>query len=158
MLQQCICKLRELIVVLAEQCSRHGIAFFEDALDLRVDQGCHCWTLFTYCGRTRGKGIAASCFLIAIEHEATISTGNQGMGLRWQRSGIQATHVEAHATRLVGGEDDADLLTHAPTCNHAPCQVCDDLEIVLGTGRDLLWSKNQFFGDTPTQANSNTGH
>ena len=137
MLQQRICKLRELIVVLAEQCSRHGIAFFEDALDLRVDQGCHCWTLFTYCGRTRGKGIAASCFLIAIEHEATISAGNQGMGLRWQRSGIQATHVEAHATRLVGGEDDADLLTHAPTCNHAPCQVCDDLEIVLPKGLSI---------------------
>ena len=76
MLQKGICKLRELIVVLVEQCSRHGIAFPEDALDLRVDQGCHCWTLFTYCGRTRGKGIAASCFLIAIEHEATISAGN----------------------------------------------------------------------------------
>lgn len=102
MLQQCICKLRELIVVLAEQCSCHGIAFFEDALDLRVDQGCHCWTLFTYCGRTRGKGIAFSCFLIAIEHEATISTGNQGMGLRrYARSSLHLYIVVVDPLRAV---------------------------------------------------------
>ena len=99
MFHQRIRKLRQLIVVFAQQCSRHGIAFFEDALHLNVDQGCQTCALFE-AGLTQELRNLASCLKTLQVHFFSVETIRQEIFFGKQGEAMARRPVACHLGEL----------------------------------------------------------